>query len=392
MNNYINIAENKTENFEKSGLFAFFTEEEGKKAERYHKSFPEYAATPLVKLACLSEKLGLGGFYLKDESFRFGLNAFKVLGGSYAIGNYIADRLGKDISEINCEYITGKDVKERLGDLTFITATDGNHGRGVAWTANRIGQKSIVYMPKGTAGERLENIKKLGSNASILDLVYDDCVRLAGKTATEMQMPMIQDTVFGGNEKTPLHVMQGYMTMAREAIRQLGDTVPTHVFLQAGVGSMAAAVAAYLTNYYGKDKPVIIIVEPHSADCLYKTARLGRITACDGEMNSMMAGLCCGEPCPPAWELLSNTAEYFITIPDGSAAVGMRTLAHPTGTDTKVVSGESGASATGALIDIMTRSDCENIRKILGLNENSVVLCFSTEGDTDKENYRKITE
>ena len=390
----MNIFKNNTNVYPKTEYGKYFTTEQAKKTVDYHRSFEEYSVTPLVELKGLAKNLDLDGFYIKDESYRFGLNAFKVLGGSFAIGNYIAKRLGMDISELTSDKLTSKTVKDELGDITFITATDGNHGRGVAWTANRLGQKSIVYMPKGTASERLENIRKLGSQAYILDLDYDDCVRLAGKKANEEGMVLIQDTVYGENTHIPLYVMQGYMTMVHEAIEQLNGVRPTHIFLQAGVGSMAATVTAYVSNFYGDYKPIIVIVEPHSANCLYLTAKAedGELHACEGEMNSMMAGLCCGEVCPMAWDILRKNAEYFITISDDSAAKGMRALYLATDGDRRVISGESGASTTGAVIDIMTNPECEEIKKELSLNESSVVLCFSTEGDTDKENFQEIVK
>ena len=142
--------------------------------QEYHKSFPEYSVTPLAALNGLAAGLGVAGIYVKDESYRFGLNAFKVLGGSYCIGRYIAKRLGMDIADLPYEKITDAGIREKLGELTFVTATDGNHGRGIAWTANRLGQKSVVYMPKGSAKERLNNIKALGADASITDLNYED--------------------------------------------------------------------------------------------------------------------------------------------------------------------------------------------------------------------------
>ncbi|MBO4526696.1 MAG: pyridoxal-phosphate dependent enzyme, partial [Victivallales bacterium] len=172
----------------KDGKFCDISRFDLKTAEKvmaFHKSFPEYAATPLADLKQLAIMLGVQSIHVKDESKRFGLNAFKVLGGSYAIGSYIAQTLGMDISDLSCESMTSPAVKAKLGDLTFVTATDGNHGRGVAWTANRLGQKCVVYMPKGTASERLENIRKLGADASIMDFGYDDCVRLARDNAAK---------------------------------------------------------------------------------------------------------------------------------------------------------------------------------------------------------------
>ena len=370
-----------------------YSMETAKKARTFHSSIPGYAPTPLRELHCLAESMNVSGIYVKDESQRFELNAFKVLGGSFAIGSHIASLLGEDIAAMPYERMCGEEVRKTLGQQTFVTATDGNHGRGVAWTANKLNQKSVVYMPEGTAQERLENIRRLGADADITDPTYDDCVRRAARDAEEHGWLLVQDTSWEGYERIPGLIMQGYTTMAYEAVEQLGDTVPSHVFLQAGVGSMAAAVAAFIVNYYGEKRPKIIIVEPHTADCHYLTVAAddGEIHSISGGMDSMMAGLCCGEPCPIAWEILSDYGDAFASIPDSASAEAMRRLAHPIGTDPLTVSGESGAAGIGLALALLDEENAE-LKKLLGIDESSVILCFSTEGDTDKENYKKITE
>jgi len=359
----------------------------------FHRSFPEYSATPLVELGGLAKNLGVASIHVKDESFRFGLNAFKVLGGSYAIGRYIAKELGMSIADLPYEKLISPEIKEKLGELCFVTATDGNHGRGVAWTASRLCQKSVVYMPKGTAEERLQNILALGSNASITELNYDDTVRLAGKMEEEKGWVLVQDTSWDAYEEIPTWIMEGYTTMAAEAAEQLGGIKPTHVFLQAGVGSMAGAVCAYFAALYGEtERPIITVIEPNDADCIFKTALAndGRLHTVGGHMSSIMAGLCCGEPCPIAWEILKDHADHFISIPDSIAATGMRTLAHPFPGDRKIVSGESGAATLGFVAEVLGNPELSDLKTSLGLNSDSRILCFSTEGDTDKENYRRI--
>ena len=363
------------------------------KTMAFHKSFPEYAATPLAELKELAQLLGVQSIHVKDESKRFGLNAFKVLGGSYAIGSYIAKTLGIDISELSCESMTSPAVKAKLGDLTFVTATDGNHGRGVAWTANRLGQKCVVYMSKWTASERLENIRKRGADASIMDFGYDDCVRLARDNAAKNGWILVQDTAWDGYEEIPLHIMEGYLTMGLESIHQLNWNLPTHVFLQAGVGSMAGALTAFFANYCGKhQRPVIVIVEPNKADCFYRTANAndGHLHAVTGPMDSIMAGLCCGEPSPIAWDILHDYADDFISMPDYVAAKGMRILGNPLTDDPRVISGESGASTTGLVAELMQNDSLDWLRSQLRLDASSRILCISTEGDTDKTNYRRI--
>lgn len=367
--------------------------ENAKKVHAFHKSFPEYSVTPLVSLSHFAGSVGLNEIYVKDESFRFGLNAFKVLGGSYAIGNYIAKQLEKDIQELSYREITTPETREKLGEITFVTATDGNHGRGVAWTAERLKQKSVVYMPKGSSAERLSNIRALGSDASITELNYDDAVRLANSNAEKYGWVMVQDTAWDGYEEIPKWIMQGYTTMAYEAIEQLGGKKPTHIFIQAGVGALSGGLTGFFADLYGdEDRPIITIVEPNKADCIYQTARAddGKLHFVTGEMNSIMAGLCCGEPCSIGWKILHDHADNFLSVPDYVAAEGMRILGNPLPGDTKVVAGESGAVTFGFLAEVMRNESLEWLREQLKLDSDSRVLCFSTEGDTDKENYRRI--
>lgn len=369
----------------------FMSLSNAKKIRDFHASFPVYRETPLAELNNTAKKMGLGSIYVKDESYRFGLNAFKVLGGSYAIGNYLAKRLGKEISKLPYEALVSDEVKKALGDITFVTATDGNHGRGVAWTAGQLRQKAVVYMPKGSSPERLANIQGEGAEASITDLNYDEAVRLANSQADQKGWVMVQDTAWEGYEDIPLWIMQGYGTMAYEAYTQLKDK-PTHIFLQAGVGSLAGAVAGFFASAYGEDRPIITVVEPSKADCLYQTAQAddGKLHFVTGEMNTIMAGLACGEPCSIGWNVLGDYADHFLSCPDYAAAQGMRILGNPVSGDTRVVSGESGASAFGCVAEIMRDPELAEIRKTLKLDETSKVLFFSTEGDTDKESYESI--
>lgn len=372
----------------------FVNDEVAEKAIGFHKSFPQYSKTPLVELKDLADEIGLKSFNVKDESYRFGLNAFKVLGGSFAIGNYIAQRLGMDISDLPYEKMISPEIKEKLGDITFATATDGNHGRGVAWTANQLKQKAKVFMPKGSAAERLENIRKENADADIYEYNYDECVRLSDKYAKENNGILVQDTSWDGYEEIPTWIMQGYMTMAKEAYEELkerGET-PTHIFLQAGVGSMSSAVTGYFMNVMKDNPPVITIVEPNQANCLYRTAEAndGTLHIVEGDMNSIMAGLNCGEPVTIGWPVLSKYAKFYLSVDDLYAAHGMRLLGNPLGNDTKVISGESGAVTAGVVHKLMVDESLKAEREKIGLDENSVVLCFSTEGDTDREGYRRI--
>ncbi|GEP64293.1 PLP-dependent lyase/thiolase [Clostridium beijerinckii] len=387
--------ENTLPKTDKEESVKFLNKEEVSKARKFHESFLEYDETPLIDLKELAEKIGLGGIYLKDESYRFGLNAFKVLGGSFAMGRYLAEKLGEDIDDLPYEKMTCKEVKDKLGDITFVTATDGNHGRGVAWTANRLKQKSVVFMPKGSSIKRLNNIKAEGAEASITELNYDDAVRLANKYAEEHKGVIIQDTAWEGYEKIPAWIMQGYGTMALEASEQLKELnvlKPTHIFVQAGVGSLAGAVQGFFASQYGDDCPKTVVVESNLADCYYKSAIAndGEARSVGGDMQTIMAGLACGEVNTIGFNILKNYSKAFISCPDWVAAKGMRILGNPLKGDTSVISGESGAVTTGALYEIMTNDEYKDLKEALELDENSKVLLFSTEGDTDPEKYREI--
>lgn len=366
--------------------------ESAKKTHRFHASFPMYKETPLVALNGLASQLGVANIFVKDEAWRFGLNAFKVLGGSYAIGRWIAEKLGIPMEELTFDRLVSKEVKAALGELTFISATDGNHGRGVAWTAARLGQKSVIYMPKGSAAERLANIRAEGAEAEITDFNYDDAVRLANRHAEERGWVMVQDTAWEGYEDIPNWIMQGYTTLAYEAWKQLDGVKPTHIFLQAGVGSFAASAQAFFASVYGDERPVTVIVEPNAADCVFRTAEAadGKIHPVTGDMNTIMAGLACGEPATVAWKILDSCADHFISAPDYAAAQGMRILGNPTGNDRRIVSGESGAAGFGTATELLRDKNLADMKEKIGLDEKSVILFVNTEGDTDRDNYRRI--
>ena len=370
--------------------------ENAARARTFHRSFPQYSATPLVRLDGMARRLGLGGLWVKDESFRFGLNAFKVLGGSFAMARYIAGEMGKDVSELTYDYLTSPAFRAAFGQATFFTATDGNHGRGVAWAANKLGQKAVVHMPKGSAKPRFDNIAKEGAQVTIEELNYDDCVRLAAAEAERTEHGVIvQDTAWDGYEEIPSWIMQGYGTMASEAadqLRQVGVNRPTHVFIQAGVGSLAGAVVGYFTNLFPNDPPKFIVMEAMAADCLYQGALAGdgeprNVT---GDLSTIMAGLACGEPNTISWDILRNHVSAFVSCPDWVSARGMRMLAVPVKGDPTVISGESGAVGMGLLAELMENDWYRELRESIGLDRFSQVLLFSTEGNTDPLKFRKV--
>ncbi|MDD3339090.1 MAG: diaminopropionate ammonia-lyase [Lachnospiraceae bacterium] len=372
------------------------SEENVKKALTFHRSFPQYSVTPLTKLRQMADYLGIHSLYIKDESYRFGLNAFKVLGGSFAIGKYIAKETGKDVSELPYRVLTSEKLREEFGQATFFTATDGNHGRGVAWAANKLGQKAVVRMPKGTTETRLQNIQKENAEVTIEDLNYDECVRMAnGEAEKTKHGVMIQDTAWDGYEEIPSWIMQGYGTLALEADRQLlaeGCDRPTHIFIQAGVGSLAGAVIGYFANKYKGDEPIMVVVEANAANCIYRSAikKNGEIVNVTGDMDTIMAGLACGEPNTISWDILRNHAAAFASCPDWMSAKGTRMYGVPLQGDSAIISGESGSITMGFLASVMTYDRYKHIREELQLDKDSSVLLVSTEGNTDPTRFREV--
>lgn len=371
---------------------SLMSKEEVTKARNFHRTFPQYQETPLRSLKQMASYLGLGTVAVKDESFRYGLNSFKALGGAYAMGRFLADEVGRDISELSYSVLTDEHFLKTLAPCTFFSATDGNHGRGVAWTARMLHQRCVILMPKGTAKSRFDNIRALGAEVTIEDLNYDECVRKAARLAEETPHSVIvQDTSWPGYFDIPSWIMQGYGVMADEAAEQLG-TRPTHVFVQAGVGCMAGAVTGYFSALYPDNPPKIIVVEPHAADCMYRSNEKGdgsRVIV-EGDMDSCMAGLACGEPCEIGWDLFRNHATGFISGEDRMTLRGMRMLAGCFRDDPHITSGESGAATFGALATIMMEDCYSDIRRELGLGPDSTILCFSTEGDTDPVHYKQV--
>lgn len=372
------------------------SEENVRKANEFHKSFPQYTVTPLQNLSSLAKYLGVRNIFCKDESYRFGLNAFKVLGGSYAMARYIAKETGRDISELPYNVLSSDKLREEFGQATFFTATDGNHGRGVAWAAKRLGQKAVVRMPKGTTRTRFDNIAKEGATVTIEEVNYDDCVRMAAAEAAKTEHGVIiQDTAWDGYEEIPSWIMQGYGTLVLEAdaqLKELGIERPTHVFVQAGVGSLAGAVVGYFANKYKDNPPIMTVCEASAADCLYRSAvaKTGNLVNVTGDLQTIMAGLACGEGNTIGWDILKNHVNVFASCPDWMSAKATRIYANPLGDDPHIVSGESGSVPLGLCYTALHDEDAIDLKEALKLDENSVILVISTEGDTDPVRYREI--
>ena len=355
---------------------------------RLHESIDAYNVTPLIELKNFAATKKIRALYVKDEATRFGLKAFKGLGGVWAIYYVISRELGLKNPTLD-EIFAHRD---KLAEMTFITTTDGNHGKGVSWAAGLFGCKSFVFMPKGTVEVRAQAIRDAGSaTVTITNMNYDDCVKYTAKLAAENHWHLIQDTSWAGYEEIPAQIMLGYSTLAYEALRQMNYQRPTHIFLQAGVGSMAGAIAAVFAEVFKDNPPRITIVEPTEVACFYETMRIGDglIHSATGNGKTMMAGLNCATPCDLAWKILRRYAADAATISDDVAAAAMRQLANPFGDDAKIISGESGCAGF-ALAN--TALDSSELRRALELDENSVIFVINTEGATDPDNYDRITQ
>lgn len=365
-----------------------------RKIRSFHRQLPGYRMSPLKGLSNLAVKLGLGGIWVKDELARLDLRSFKVLGGSYAIYKFLQKRLGMEEQELSLAELTHGPLRERLGDIIFAAATDGNHGRGVAWSAAQMGFKSIIYVHKLTSKARIEAIESVGAKVVVVDGNYDDAVRQVYQDALQNGWEVVSDTAWEGDNDIPKWVMQGYTTMLSEAQEQLaalGLSQPTHIFVQAGVGSLAAATIGLYRNLFG-DGVRTCVIEPTKAACLYRSALAedGEPHNVEGDLDTIMAGLACGEPNPIAWEILRDRADYFAICPDYVAAMGMRVYGVPLRDDPIVISGESGAVTLGALKYIMQHESAKDFCDELKLGPDSQVLLINSEGNTSPDDFRYV--
>lgn len=357
---------------------------------RFHKSLPGYAPAPLAALQEQSAAFGIKGIYCKDESHRFGLNAFKGLGGSYAMFRILCEKLGLDYKTVDYRYFQKDEVRKQCAKIHFVTATDGNHGKGVSWAAKLFGCSATVFMPKGSVEARRVAIEEAGNaTAEITEYNYDQAVEHSWNLARKNDWILIQDTAWDGYEQYPEWIIDGYLTLAAEAAEQLGNIIPTHVFLQAGVGAMAGGVLEYLLSCYRNKPPVMTIVEPMEASCIYLSAKCGddRCHSIDGNPVTIMAGLNCGTPCRVTWPAIRDKATFFCACDDIITEEGMRAYANPIGSDKAVLAGESGAVTYGLVNRILQD---KTLRNLFRINADSVVLLINTEGDTDPEGYQRI--
>ena len=345
-------------------------------------SWDNYLPTPLHSFDDMAQDTGVSSIFYKDENPRFTLKSFKALGGAYAVANLLIKKLKEEgINANSSDLISGK-YKEYTSNLTVCCATDGNHGRSVAWGAEQFGCKCEIYIHRNVSQGRERAIAKYGAIVNRIKGNYDDSVRIAAEVAESNGYTVVSDTSYEGYTDIPKDVMQGYTVMVDEAIKQMND-VPTHVFLQGGVGGFPAAVVSFLQESLDCP-PIFIVVEPTNADCLFQSAVNGEPTAVHGDLDTIMAGLACGEVSVLAWSILESYVPHFMSITDESIPKAMQLLANR---ESPIVAGES---AIAGLAGFLVACNDANLKSKLMINENSKILFFGTEGDTDEEMYEQL--
>jgi len=356
-------------------------------AQRILATLPGHAPTPLHALPGLAKSLDVAAIQIKDEGRRFGLKSFKALGGAYAVVSLVLAeaerRLGRAVPP---DELGDPEVRKIAARLTFACATDGNHGRSVAWGAQVAGAACQIFIHAGVSEGRAAAMAAFGATINRIAGSYDDSVRIAAETAEQKGWTVVSDTAWDGYEDIPLTVMQGYTTMIAEALDALAAP-PTHIFLQAGVGGLAAAVAAYATQRLGEAAPRIVVVEPERAACLFASAEAGRTVTIPHGEPTVMAMLECATPSPLAWEVLHHLADGFVTLEEDEAIAAMRMLADPRPGDAAVVAGESGGTGFAGALQCLRDPAA---REHLGLDASSRILVFNSEGATDPTIYALI--
>jgi diaminopropionate ammonia-lyase len=361
--------------------------EKAAEVERFLTFRKNHAATPLKFLPALARELRVGSIHVKDESQRLGLGSFKALGGSYAVVRLLLEEASHKLSRaVDVSEIDTPDVREIASRMTVACATDGNHGRSVAAGAQMVGAKAVIFVHSGVTEERVEAITRFGAEIVRIAGTYDDSVAVAEQVCRDNNWTVVSDTSWPGYERIPGLVMQGYTAMLNEILRGLREP-PTHVFIQAGVGGLAAAVAGYFDIVFGKERPTFVVVEPDRAACLYQSAIQGHPVKIAHGKPTIMAMLECYEPSLVAWRILSRKADAFMTVGEEDAAAAMRRLAYPNEADPVIVAGESGAAG---LAGLSRAAQNGATREHLGLNQQSRALLINTEGATDQKRYADI--
>ncbi|MDP6266886.1 MAG: diaminopropionate ammonia-lyase [Arenicellales bacterium] len=351
-------------------------------------SWSNYAPTPLHSLPALAHEIGIGQLLYKDESTRFGLGSFKALGGAYAVLHSVAQEIsvrGSTATDIKA-LMTGQ-LSEAAGEITVATATDGNHGRSVAWGAGNVGCKCVIYMHAEVSPGRQSAVEAFGAEVVRVPGDYGESARQAAQDAAANGWLLVSDTAWPGYTEIPRAVMAGYTVMSTEAMDQLPATTPTHVFVQGGCGGLAGAVCTDLWHRYESQRPRFVVVEPVPADCLFQSAVAGAVVNISVTRESVMGGLSCGEVSLLGWDILESGADHFLTIEDDAVGPLMKQLAQGRGDDPRIVAGE--AAVAGLAGCIAARADAD-LCQTLALNEQSTVLVFGTEGATDPTVYRQL--
>ena len=367
---------------------------------RFYQTVPFYQVTPLVDLSTYSANNGVAQVLVKDEGQRFNdrLKSFKVTGGLYAMACQLARLEELDIQELTYDQLQSPTVKKLAAETTFYTATDGNHGRGIAWAAAKLGTHAVVKMPAPSTKVRANHIRQFANcDVEITHYNYDDTVKLASRlVAQDPHGILIQDMAWDGYQQIPEEISAGYSIVATEVMKQLaGQSLPTHVFLQAGVGQMSSGIINALLNEWSTSRlPVITIVEPETVDCYYESAKVGdgKPHTIPGSPSTIMAGLNCQTPSAISWPVIKQSASFYGTLTDDAAKQGMKQLANPSGQDSAVVAGESGVAGFAFVHQLLTNPACQRQRELLGLDQQSRILVINTEGDTDESLYQRIIE
>lgn len=346
-----------------------------------------YAATPLVDLNALASTQAVSQISYKHEGPRFGLGSFKALGAAYAALRVLQREVSRQIGQgVSLSSIRNGEHSTICSKLTLVSATDGNHGRSLAWGCQRFGVPCRIYIHAEVSEGRAQAMHDLGAKVIRIDGDYDASVALARNEAQHNGWFVVSDTSWPGYSEAPRDVMAGYGVMTREICEAL-DQAPTHVFLQGGVGGLAASVAAALRQYWGNETPRIVVVEPEFAACLFESGQNGTATTVNIAEETIMAGLSCGEPSQIAWDILKKKSCDFLTIPDSIVAPTVRLLARPLGDDPVIEAGESAVAGLAALIAARKNP---KLSETLGLNAQSRVLLIGSEGVTDPEIFSNI--
>ncbi|HEY0648023.1 MAG TPA: diaminopropionate ammonia-lyase [Phenylobacterium sp.] len=355
---------------------------------------PRYAPTPLISLPGAAQRSGVAEVRYKDESGRFGLGSFKALGGAYAVARLLAEEVSRALGRpVGLAELARGEHAELTRRLTVVCASDGNHGRAVAAGAKVFRTRAVIYFHEGVSDGREAAVRTLGAEVVRTKGVYDESVRLAGEAAVREGWLVVSDTAAepaGETAGVPLMVMEGYRVLVMEALDQLraaGRPPPTHLFLQSGVGGLAAAVTAHLWSEFGADRPKVVVVEPTRADCLMRSAAAGQPVAVEGDLQTLMAGLACGEVSRVAWPVLKAGAEAFMAIDDLAAVDAMQALAEGGLGAEPIVAGESGVAGLAGLL-ALPLGGAEWLS--LGLGPSSRVLVVGTEGATDPDIYHAL--